>query len=103
MYRWRRLIGLYVGGIAATVLAYTLAYNVGMATIENDPQSFLRSLEVVLEHFATVGYATEYPSSDVMTGLVVLVRITGQTVVPFGLLVVAGLGIRELSSAAARG
>jgi hypothetical protein len=102
MDRWHRWGGLYVCAVVATVLAYAVAYNVGMATVENDPQSFLHSLEVVLVHFATVGYATEWPTSGAMTTLVAVISVTGQVVVPVSLLAAAALGIRELSSSMVR-
>lgn len=98
MSRWQRWVGLYVGAIVATVLVYTLAYNVGMATIENDPQSFLHSMEVVLLHFVTVGYATEFPSSGTLTALVALITLTGQIVGTVSLIAAFALVVRELSS-----
>lgn len=99
MKRWHRLAGLYVGAIIATVSGYAVAYNVGMATLENDPQSFVHSLEVVLIHFATVGYDTEVPRSGAMTALVALISFTGQILVPIGVLVAVAFGLRERSSA----
>lgn len=103
MDRWHRWGGLYVCALVATVLAYAIAYNVGMTTVENDPQSFLHSLKIVLIHLVTVGYATEWPTSGGMTTLVALISVTGQVVVSVSLLAAAALGIRELSSSKFRG
>jgi hypothetical protein len=94
-YRWA---GLYVGGVVVLVLAYALSYNVGMATVENDPQPFLRSLEVVVVHFTTVGYDAEFPSSGPMRTLVGLIRLTGQIVVRVSLVAAVALAVYRLAS-----
>ena len=59
-WKTRRTV-FYLGLVAATVIAFTLAYNVGMATWEDRPQPLYRSLEVVFQSFTTTGYGEDAP------------------------------------------
>ncbi|PSQ17892.1 hypothetical protein BRD00_06170 [Halobacteriales archaeon QS_8_69_26] len=94
-------MGTYVGFLAAALLAFALAYNVGMATVENDPQPFVQSLKAVLVHVFTTGYAGG-PSSGAMSALVALMSLAGRLVVSVGVIAAVVLGIRELSSVRTR-
>lgn len=102
MNRWHRRVGLYVGAISAILLAYTLAYNIGMRTVENEPQSLLHSLELILLYMFTVGVAPEYPSTEIMTWLVLLMSITGQLIIVVTLIAVVALIVYERSMSRVR-
>ncbi len=102
MHGWRRRIGLYVGAIFAILLTFTFAYNIGMRTVENEPQSLLHSLELILLYMFTVGVASEYPSTEIMTWLVLLMNITGQLIMVVTLIAVVALIVYERSWSSVR-
>jgi len=102
MQRVLRWIGLYVGAIAALVIAYGVTYNLGMAMIEDRPQSLFHSLKIVLMHFFTVGYVTEYPSSTIMKNFTLLMSFTGWLINLLSLFCVTIIGIHKFSSATSR-
>ena len=97
MARRHRWVGLYAGGIVASFLTFSLAYNIGMRTIENEPQSLLHSLELILLYMFTVGFATDYPSSDLMVALVLLTKVTGKLIILVTLIAIVALIVHERS------
>nr|WP_221621746.1 NAD-binding protein [Halocatena pleomorpha] len=61
-----------------TTLVFTGAYNAGMASWENRPQSLYRSLEFVVQSFTTTGYGSDAPwQTPQMNVLVILMQFAG--------------------------
>jgi len=56
-----RLAKWYLGLLLSAILTFTLLYSYGMSTLEGRPRPFLRSLEVVMQTFTTVGYGQDAP------------------------------------------
>jgi Trk K+ transport system NAD-binding subunit len=82
MASWRRRTALYLAGIALVMAVYTVAYNVGMATLEGRPQSILRSVQMVVETFTTTGYGADAPwSHPAMYAVVVAMQLTGVSLI----------------------
>ena len=78
MDTWLRRTLLYIVALGGIILGYAFAYDHGMATFENDPQPFLRSLRVVVETFTTTGYGSDAPwGTAEMRLLVIVMDITG--------------------------
>ena len=78
MDTWLRRTLLYIVALGGIILGYAFAYDYGMATFENDPQPFLRSLRVVVETFTTTGYGSDAPwGTTEMRLLVIVMDITG--------------------------
>ncbi len=74
----QRLLVLFVVGLILVVLFYTLVYNWGMRTLENDPQSIFRSLNTVVETMTTTGYGADSPwATPVMNVLMMTMQLTG--------------------------
>ena len=59
--RRQRLIAVFFVGLASTVLTLTLLYQWGMRTLEDDPRTFYRALNVVIETLTTTGYGADSP------------------------------------------
>lgn len=75
--RTRRTI-FYLGLVVATTVAFTLAYNVGLAVFEGREQPLYRSFEVVFQTFTTTGYGEDAPwSSPQMNVFVVVMQLAG--------------------------
>ena len=78
MGKWQRRTGYYVAALAAVILCYTLAYDLGMARFEGEPAPLLHSLQVVVETFTTTGFGSDAPwESAAMNVLVILMDLTG--------------------------
>ncbi|WP_345786358.1 potassium channel family protein [Halobellus salinisoli] len=74
----QRLLVIFVTGLAAVVLFYTVIYNWGMETLENRPQSIFRSFQTVVETMTTTGYGADSPwTTPVMNVLMVTIQLTG--------------------------
>ena len=75
--RDRRIV-VYFAGILALVVAFTFAYNYGMARLEGEPQSFWRSLTAVVETITTTGYGSDAPwETPAMNAFMVFIQLTG--------------------------
>lgn len=75
--RSRRTV-FYLALVLATTVLLTLAYNLGMAIWEGQPQPLYRSLEVVVQSFTTTGYGEDAPwESPQMNVLVILLQLAG--------------------------
>lgn len=59
MGKWRRRTVYYLISLVFIIFGYTVAYHYGMLVYENDPRSFLHSLQVVVETFTTTGYGSD--------------------------------------------
>ena len=78
MDTWQRRTVLYVVGLVVVIFAYAGAYDYGMATFEGERQSFLHSLQIVVETFTTTGFGSDAPwSTPQMNLLVILMDVTG--------------------------
>ena len=78
MNKWQRR-SLYYGVLLAAVIAiYTVLYHHGMRLFEGERQSFLHSLQIVVETFTTTGFGSDAPwESAEMNVLVILMDLTG--------------------------
>ncbi|MFC6723250.1 potassium channel family protein [Halobium palmae] len=67
-------------GIALTgvIVFYAIVYNIGMARLEGENQSFARSLQVVINTLTTTGYGEDAPwTSPLMNYLTIWYQISG--------------------------
>ena len=78
MDTWHRRTLMYIVGLAGIILGFAAAYDYGMSAFENDPRSYLRSLQFVVETFTTTGYGADSPwQSAEMLVMVMVIDITG--------------------------
>lgn len=78
MNTWRRRTAVYLTAIAAVILVYAIAYHEAMRAFEGEQQTFLHSLQIVVETFTTTGFGSDSPwESDAMNLLVIVMDITG--------------------------
>ncbi|XGI83367.1 TrkA family potassium uptake protein [Halorutilales archaeon Cl-col2-1] len=74
----RRKAVLYILGIGAIAVFYSVIYSWGMSTFEGRERSLVHSFQVVVETFTTTGYGEDAPwSSPVMLTLMVAMQLTG--------------------------
>ncbi|MDQ2052395.1 NAD-binding protein [Natronolimnohabitans sp. A-GB9] len=75
---WSRRTVYYLALVVVTTAVFTVAYNVGMATWEEQPQPLIRSLEVVFQSFTTTGYGQDAPwETTQMNVLVIGMQLAG--------------------------
>ena len=73
----RTRFAYYLGVVVTVLLGFTMLYNYGMAVWEGRPQPMLRSLEIVLQTFTTVGYGEDAPwTAPEMYGIVVGMQLS---------------------------
>jgi Trk K+ transport system NAD-binding subunit len=78
MDSWKRRTLYYLATLIAVFLAYAVVYDYGMTAFEGRPQTFLHSLQVVVETFTTTGYGSDAPwDSPQMNLFVILMDLTG--------------------------
>ncbi|MHB9286572.1 potassium channel family protein [Halobacteriales archaeon Cl-PHB] len=78
MNRWTRRTLQYLLVLFGVMLAYAIVYNFGMQVFEDDPQTFLHSLQVVVETFTTTGFGSDSPwASAEMNVLVIAMDLSG--------------------------
>jgi len=78
MNQWYRRILYYLVTLTVVIFAYAVAYDAGMAAFEDQPNTFLHSLQVVVETFTTTGFGSDAPwSSWQMNVLVIAMVLTG--------------------------
>ncbi|EMA52233.1 potassium channel family protein [Halococcus salifodinae] len=89
MNTWQRRTAYSLLGLAVLMLAYALVYDYGMSAFENEPETFLHSLQVVVETFTTTGFGSDAGwKSPVMNVLVILMDLTGVALIFLALPVV---------------
>ena len=67
----------FLSVVVSVLIGFTLLYNYGMTVWEGRPQSMLRSLEIVLQTFTTVGYGEDAPwTAPEMYGVVVGMQLS---------------------------
>jgi Trk K+ transport system NAD-binding subunit len=71
-FRTRRTV-FYLALVIVTTLAFTIAYNVGMAIWEDSPQPLYRSLGIVIQSFTTTGYGEDAPWRTLQMNLLAIV------------------------------
>ncbi|AGB39893.1 potassium channel family protein [Natronococcus occultus] len=62
----------YLGLVVVTTAVFTVAYNVGMTTWEDEPQRLVQSFEVVFQSFTTTGYGQDAPWETTRMNLLVV-------------------------------
>ncbi|MFB6222080.1 MAG: TrkA family potassium uptake protein [Haloarcula sp.] len=78
MDTWQRRTALYVFALVGIIVGYAVAYDYGMSAFENEPRSFLKSLQIVVETFTTTGFGSDGDwQSPEMLLLVIVMDITG--------------------------
>ncbi|WP_101296703.1 potassium channel family protein [Halegenticoccus soli] len=78
MNKWKRQTASYLLTLAAVMLVYAVLYHEAMAAFEGREQSFLHSLQVVVETFTTTGFGSDAPwQSPEMNLLVIVMDLTG--------------------------
>jgi len=78
MDEWQRRTVYYLSVLAAVILGYAIAYHYGMQVFEGESQSFLHSLQIVVETFTTTGFGSDAPwRTAEMKVLVILMDLTG--------------------------
>ena len=89
MNTWqRRTVGSLLG-LAVLMLVYALIYDYGMSAFENEPKSFLHSLQIVVETFTTTGFGSDAGwQSPAMNVLVIVMDLTGVALIFLALPVV---------------
>lgn len=78
----QRRIGYYVALTAGLILVYSVVYHYGMYAFEGESQSYLQSLQFVVETFTATGYGSQAGwSSPEMNLMVILMDFSGVGVV----------------------
>jgi uncharacterized sodium:solute symporter family permease YidK len=61
MNTWQRRMAYSMAVLTALIAVYTVAYDYGMSAFEGEPETFLHSLQVVVEAFTTTGFGSDAP------------------------------------------
>jgi Trk K+ transport system NAD-binding subunit len=78
MNTWRRRVAYYSIVLALLMLGYAVVYDYAMSTFEGEPETFLHSLQVVVETFTTTGFGSDSPwTSPQLNVLVIVMDLTG--------------------------
>jgi hypothetical protein len=78
MSTWVRRIAYYLSLLGAVMFGYAVVYHYGMLTFEDEPITFLHSLQVVVETFTTTGFGSDAPwVSPEVNLLVIVMDLTG--------------------------
>lgn len=78
MDTWQRRTAYSALSLAALMLGYTVVYDYAMSTFEGEDESFLHSLQVVVETFTTTGFGSDAPwTTPELNLLIVLMDLTG--------------------------
>jgi Trk K+ transport system NAD-binding subunit len=89
MNTWQRRTAYSMAVLAALITVYTVAYDYGMSAFEGESETFLHSLQVVVEAFTTTGFGSDAPwMSPVMNLLVIAMDLTGVALIFLALPVV---------------
>ncbi len=89
MNTWQRRTAYSMGVLTALIVVYAVVYDYGMSAFEGEPETFLHSLQVVVEAFTTTGFGSDAPwTSPAMNVLVIVMDLTGVALVFLALPVV---------------
>ena len=73
MNRLRRRTGYYVALLVGSLFVFAVLYHVGMFYFEGEGNTFLHSMQVVVETFTATGYGSDSPWSTPQMNLLVMV------------------------------
>jgi Trk K+ transport system NAD-binding subunit len=68
-----RIVEYYLVTVVATILLFTVVYDVGMSAFENRPRTFVESLEIVMQTYTTTGYGQDAPWESVEMSILTVV------------------------------
>src|SRR6056297_4032472 len=78
MDKWQRRTAYYLLMLTGVMLVYAVIYDYGMSVYESEPETFLHSLQVVVETFTTTGFGSDAPwQTPEMNLLVIIMDTTG--------------------------
>lgn len=78
MDTWRRRTAYSALVLGLLMLGYAVVYDYAMGVFEDEPETFLHSLQVVVETFTTTGFGSDAPwVSPELNLLVILMDLTG--------------------------
>jgi len=90
MDKWQRRTVYYSTALVGVILVYAVLYHHGMRAFEGEQQTFLHSLQIVVETFTTTGFGSDAPwASPEMNALVILMDLTGVALIFMALPVLA--------------
>ena len=102
MNTWQRRTVRSLVVLATLMGAYALVYDYGMSAFEGEPETFLHSLQVVVEAFTTTGFGSDAPwTSPAMNLLVIAMDLTGVALIFLALPVVVFPLLEETLSTSA--
>ncbi|WP_049997589.1 potassium channel family protein [Halococcus sediminicola] len=102
MNTWQRRTVRSLVVLAAMIVVYALVYDYGMSAFEGEPETFLHSLQVVVEAFTTTGFGSDAPwTSPAMNLLVIAMDLTGVALIFLALPVVVFPLLEETLSTSA--
>ena len=102
MNTWQRRTVRSLVVLAVMIVAYALVYDYGMSAFEGEPETFLHSLQVVVEAFTTTGFGSDAPwTSPAMNLLVIAMDLTGVALIFLALPVVVFPLLEETLSTSA--
>ena len=90
MDKWQRRTVYYTILLISVMFGYAVLYQHGMRVYENDPITFLHSLQVVVETFTTTGFGSDAPwGTPEMNVLIIVMDLTGVALIFMALPVLA--------------
>lgn len=99
MNRRRRRTAYYLTVLLGSVFAFGLLYQHGMKSFENDPRSYVRSLQFVVETYTTTGYGADSPwATTYMNLLVIVIDAVGTLMIFLALPVLVFPAVRDALS-----
>ena len=102
MNTWQRRTVRSLVVLTVLIVAYALVYDYGMSAFEGEPETFLHSLQVVVEAFTTTGFGSDAPwTSPAMNLLVIAMDLTGVALIFLALPVVVFPLLEETLSTSA--
>ncbi len=95
----RRRTVYYLGMLIGVMFVYAVLYDYGMWAYEGEQQSFLHSLQIVVETFTTTGFGSDAPwDSAAMNVLVIVMDLTGVALIFLALPVLVFPLVEEMLS-----
>ena len=99
MDKWQRRTAYYLLMLTGVMLVYAVIYDYGMSAYESEPETFLHSLQVVVETFTTTGFGSDAPwHTPEMNLLVIIMDTTGVFLIFLALPVLVFPAMEELLS-----
>ncbi|WP_257299998.1 TrkA family potassium uptake protein [Haloarchaeobius sp. FL176] len=99
MDKWQRRTAYYLLMLTGVMLVYAVIYDHGMSAYESEPETFLHSLQVVVETFTTTGFGSDAPwHTPEMNLLIIIMDTTGVFLIFLALPVLVFPAMEELLS-----